>query len=148
MRVYTKAGSSYLRCALFFPVNWFKPPPPSSFYAAAAEKAPAVGSIFRRRFSVPASTSVPTMGSQPTAAGLEWPASKVRDTFLQFFQSKDHKCVQSSPVVPHNDPTLLFANAGSFLTLCVSVFYYAGFNLYFSSVSELAAMSNYVFISF
>nr|GMD58492.1 alanine--tRNA ligase [Ipomoea batatas] len=99
---------------MFFPANWRKPPPPSSSYyaAAAAEEAPAVGNIFRRRFSVSALTPVPTMGSQPTAAGLEWPARKVRDTFLQFFESKDHKCVQSSPVVPHNDPTLLFANAG------------------------------------
>nr|GMD56592.1 alanine--tRNA ligase [Ipomoea batatas] len=113
-RVYTKAGSSYIRCALFFPANWRKPPPPSSSYyaAAVAAEAPAVGNIFRRRFSVSALTPVPTMGSQPTAAGLEWPARKVRDTFLQFFESKDHKCVQSSPVVPHNDPTLLFANAG------------------------------------
>jgi len=45
---------------------------------------------------------------------LDWPANKVRETFISFFQGKDHKEVQSSPVVPHNDPTLLFANAGSF----------------------------------
>ncbi|CAO2824072.1 unnamed protein product [Amaranthus hypochondriacus] len=44
--------------------------------------------------------------------GLEWSASKVRDTFVKFFQGKDHTFWKSSPVVPVNDPTLLFANAG------------------------------------
>ena len=42
----------------------------------------------------------------------EWPANKVRDTFIKFFESKNHVYWKSSPVVPHNDPTLLFANAG------------------------------------
>lgn len=39
-------------------------------------------------------------------------ASAVRQTFLDFFKSKEHTHVPSSSVVPHNDPTLLFANAG------------------------------------
>ncbi|KAK6926203.1 DHHA1 domain [Dillenia turbinata] len=42
----------------------------------------------------------------------EWPASRVRDTFIKFFESKNHLNWKSSPVVPLNDPTLLFANAG------------------------------------
>ncbi|KAI3905287.1 hypothetical protein MKW92_005227 [Papaver armeniacum] len=42
----------------------------------------------------------------------DWPASKVRDTFINFFQDKDHINWESSPVVPVNDPSLLFANAG------------------------------------
>ncbi|KAI4150676.1 MAG: hypothetical protein LQ340_003951 [Diploschistes diacapsis] len=42
----------------------------------------------------------------------QWPAVKVRDTFLQYFKDRGHTFVPSSPVVPHNDPTLLFANAG------------------------------------
>lgn len=44
--------------------------------------------------------------------GVEWSASKVRDTFIQFFEGKAHTNWKSSPVVPLNDPTLLFANAG------------------------------------
>ncbi|KAK9141492.1 hypothetical protein Syun_010892 [Stephania yunnanensis] len=42
----------------------------------------------------------------------EWPADRVRDTFFKFFQEKTHVDWKSSPVVPVNDPTLLFANAG------------------------------------
>ncbi|MCW8849073.1 MAG: alanine--tRNA ligase, partial [Melioribacteraceae bacterium] len=36
----------------------------------------------------------------------------IRQQFLDFFNSKDHKIVPSAPVVPYDDPTLLFANAG------------------------------------
>lgn len=43
----------------------------------------------------------------------KWNANKVRTTFLDFFTEKHaHTYVKSSSVVPHNDPTLLFANAG------------------------------------
>jgi len=45
---------------------------------------------------------------------VEWPAKRVRDTFISFFQDKNHVNWKSSPVVPFNDPTLLFANAGTF----------------------------------
>jgi len=38
--------------------------------------------------------------------------TKVRATFLDFFADKGHKKVASSSLVPHNDPTLLFTNAG------------------------------------
>jgi alanyl-tRNA synthetase len=39
-------------------------------------------------------------------------AADIRRTFLQFFESKGHTVVASSPVVPGDDPTLLFTNAG------------------------------------
>ena len=39
-------------------------------------------------------------------------ASEIRSQFLKFFESKGHTIVASSPVVPGDDPTLLFTNAG------------------------------------
>src|SRR3569623_2383051 len=39
-------------------------------------------------------------------------AADVRRTFLEFFKSKSHEVVASSSLVPANDPTLLFTNAG------------------------------------
>ena len=36
----------------------------------------------------------------------------VRATFLEFFRAREHEVVASSPLVPRNDPTLLFTNAG------------------------------------
>src|SRR5438105_5942582 len=39
-------------------------------------------------------------------------AAEIRSTFLKFFESKGHAIVASSPVVPGDDPTLLFTNAG------------------------------------
>ncbi|POS84960.1 alanyl-tRNA synthetase-like protein, partial [Erysiphe pulchra] len=43
---------------------------------------------------------------------LKWSAPVVRETFLNYFEKKGHTIVPSSSVVPHNDPTLLFTNAG------------------------------------
>ncbi len=37
---------------------------------------------------------------------------EVRNSFLKFFEDKGHQIVESSSLVPHNDPTLLFTNAG------------------------------------
>ena len=36
----------------------------------------------------------------------------IRKTFLDFFASKGHTVVASSPLVPGNDPTLMFTNSG------------------------------------
>ncbi len=39
-------------------------------------------------------------------------SAQIRQEFLDFFKEKDHLVVSSAPVVPQNDPTLLFTNAG------------------------------------
>src|SRR5712672_2711065 len=38
--------------------------------------------------------------------------SDVRRTFLEYFRRNGHEIVASSPLVPRNDPTLMFTNAG------------------------------------
>ena len=38
--------------------------------------------------------------------------NEIRDTFLKYFEKNDHKIVESSNLVPNNDPTLMFANSG------------------------------------
>lgn len=38
--------------------------------------------------------------------------NNIRTAFLEFFKDKGHQEVASSPLVPHNDPTLMFTNAG------------------------------------
>ncbi len=38
--------------------------------------------------------------------------SDIRKTFLEFFKKQGHEIVRSSPLVPQNDPTLMFANSG------------------------------------
>jgi len=43
---------------------------------------------------------------------LEWPVTRVRQQYIDFFKSKEHDFIPSSAVVPYEDPTLLFANAG------------------------------------
>ncbi|KKA26224.1 hypothetical protein TD95_000035, partial [Thielaviopsis punctulata] len=61
-------------------------------------------SVFSRRFS--------SSSFAAAMAEVQWPGVKVRDTFLKYFEDRGHTIVPSSSVVPHDDPTLLFTNAG------------------------------------
>ena len=38
--------------------------------------------------------------------------NEIREVFLDFFKRNDHEVIESSSLVPRNDPTLLFTNAG------------------------------------
>lgn len=50
--------------------------------------------------------------AQSTTTNNTWPATKVRSTFISYFESKGHKHIPSSSTIPFEDPTLLFTNAG------------------------------------
>ncbi len=53
------------------------------------------------------------MQSPPSPSKSTGPSTnELRAAFLEFFAGNDHEVVPSSPLVPHNDPTLLFTNAG------------------------------------
>jgi alanyl-tRNA synthetase len=39
-------------------------------------------------------------------------AKEIRASFLDYFERNGHRVVPSSPLVPHDDPSLLFTNAG------------------------------------
>ena len=41
-----------------------------------------------------------------------WHVSKTREAFLQYFEARGHSRVESAPLIPNNDPSLLFTNAG------------------------------------
>jgi alanyl-tRNA synthetase len=52
-----------------------------------------------------------TTGRKPDVH-LNWPGDRVRQAFLDFFAQRDHKIIPSASLVPGDDPTLLFTNAG------------------------------------
>ena len=43
---------------------------------------------------------------------MQFSSQKIRSDFINFFKSKQHQFIRSSPVLPLDDPTLLFTNAG------------------------------------
>ncbi len=38
--------------------------------------------------------------------------NEIRSKFLEYFAKNDHEIIESSPLIPHNDPSLMFTNAG------------------------------------
>lgn len=43
---------------------------------------------------------------------VKWTRKKLIDTYFEFFKSKNHKVIPSAPLIPRNDPTVLFTTAG------------------------------------
>ena len=64
-----------------------------------------------------------------------WPQAKIRSTFVEYFQRHAHTHWPSSSVVPHDDPTLLFANAG--MNQYKSIFLGASTSVYSTKESRL-----------
>ena len=65
--------------------------------------------------AVQAAQKKTTMATKAVASGSAagtWTGDKVRSAFVDYFKEKGHQYWPSSSVVPINDPTLLFANAG------------------------------------
>src|SRR5713226_3174080 len=56
--------------------------------------------------------SLATIGSSPLQQGFPVTGHEIRQRFLDFFAERGHRVVKSSSLVPANDPTLLFTNAG------------------------------------
>src|SRR5208337_4753124 len=43
---------------------------------------------------------------------MRWTTAKIRQSFLDFFKERGHTVQPSASLIPKNDPTLLFVNAG------------------------------------
>ena len=70
-----------------------------------------------RRGSVPFAPCLPNpclapMPDRPTSSEQIRDSASIRADFLDFFRQREHELVPSAPLVPHDDPTLLFINAG------------------------------------
>jgi hypothetical protein len=69
---------------------------------------------FTRMSAANAKPTVPTTPPHPWPSPSDWPAEKVRQTYIEFFVNQPefgHTFWPSSGVIPFDDDTLLFANA-------------------------------------
>ncbi len=76
--------------------------------------------------AAPAAAAAPGASPSPLAPYAHlltqpWSGARTRAAFNEFFETKAHTYWASSSVVPHNDPTLLFTNAGMNQVGCVFV---------------------------
>src|SRR5690349_15894802 len=53
-----------------------------------------------------------SVGRPRATSSMEKSTSQIRAAFLDFFAKRQHEVVPSAPLVPQNDPTLMFNNAG------------------------------------
>jgi len=53
-----------------------------------------------------------SISAKPSPAKPSLSLAEIRSTFLDYFARQGHEVVDSSPLVPRNDPTLMFANSG------------------------------------
>ncbi|KAI2616020.1 tRNA synthetases class II (A)-domain-containing protein [Hypoxylon sp. NC1633] len=110
-------GASSHSCRTFY--SFFTIPTANTTYSTATTT---LNQNYRfvtsRPFPLPCQDSYPllTSRSQSTLTAVmgdsKWTGVTVRRTFFEYFEKRGHTIVPSSSVVPHNDPTLLFTNAG------------------------------------
>ncbi|KAG2437150.1 hypothetical protein HXX76_005817, partial [Chlamydomonas incerta] len=91
--------------------------PKASALLAAVYGSPAVQAALHGTPVAPPAAALAPGGASPLEpfAGVltqPWSGARTRAAFNEFFETKAHTYWASSSVVPHNDPTLLFTNAG------------------------------------
>lgn len=87
----------------------YHPPVTRKTVTARTNRLPSLSPI---RLQTPSRTMSATDPTLTSSQFGDWPAIKVRQTFVDYFKERLHTFVPSSSTIPYDDPTLLFANAG------------------------------------
>ena len=93
------------------------------------------GAATTKMAALEAKTKAMRLGERIPNTPEGWPQAKIRSTFVEYFQRHAHTHWPSSSVVPHDDPTLLFANAG--MNQYKSIFLGASTSVYSTKESRL-----------